>query len=649
MLPMNTVESLSTQTQGVGRWKKCEETKCGPPHTHNPTNRPFFVPAFSKDFTQWSKEFREGNHCDLGLSQQYGPVTLGHAIGEYLDLANSTQKTGSEIDSIRSNILTPGVFRYWSGVYIDSRCYVPENSSELGPTYLDLQTITKDLNVQYSSNPLLSTQTHTIFLVLDYSKIILPDLDFYHKFVNSLFEYGEAIFGPTFYPGRDEVFWLFHAVILNDFNYEGTEKQKLLLSQSCASRAITTWKKIADRKGGPLDHAEPYGAMIKNGIDPSKAQPETALILPDCAHHMRPIGALCHFTKFVPKLLGCNRYNDLVWKAQAELAWRSISSQRLDSPNEQLRPAAGPSMKELATQLKSPDTEVFWAVLGRARTLWEAEGDKPPSLVAGALANFNPWFPAYLSLFLTPGKLWLPMARPRSDSRPPFISFAASLQVYHDNNGTDRTLFTQKTIKGLWRSLPWHPHQKAWAEQQTKGELVERYFRQTQTSLRLVPRAVRTISGNASVLPNANRQRSVTVSNGITPDSSVSCSKRPAIGLGNSRAGQHSESEDFRKNGRPASPKRQRIETASGPSTQPSTSSLTGKKATFEQMHAAKCAFSDVLGYQKLGKDFAANVKQAERNLRIMMRNTSEVNDPKHAHLLEKIKDEIQVLKNKAS
>ncbi len=89
ILPFNPVEQLSVQTQGVGRWGTTEKTKVAPkPYTHNPTKRPYLLPAFDANFKLWCMKFLQDN---VALTRQFGPVTVAHAIGEYGGLAERTK------------------------------------------------------------------------------------------------------------------------------------------------------------------------------------------------------------------------------------------------------------------------------------------------------------------------------------------------------------------------------------------------------------------------------------------------------------------------------------------------------------------------------------------------------------------------------
>ncbi len=168
--------------------------------------------------------------------------------------------------------------------------------------------------------------------------------------------------------------------------------------------SVMPWKRLSDRKGGVIDRADPMERMIADGVDYLTPQPKTALILPACAHplQLQPAGSLGEFTEFLPKLFGSKRYNDLVWRSDAELAWDSIILQRLQKLDVRKHPVSISSLERLRSQVsqkssehrwkvvlicekpRSWDIDDLWGILGRARDLWRAKGDSPPKAIKGA-------------------------------------------------------------------------------------------------------------------------------------------------------------------------------------------------------------------------------------------------------------------------
>ncbi|KAI9744979.1 MAG: hypothetical protein M1835_002656 [Candelina submexicana] len=278
--------------------------------------------------------------------------------------------------------------------------------------------------------------------------------------------------------------------------------------------------------------------------------------------------------------------------------------------------------------------------------------------------------------------LWLPMARPASDTNPPFVSFTMFLRShpYYSFEGVNS--FAVREMKNLWHSLPWHAKDKAWAIQQTQGDAVQNYFvvspstpaissaarsnpvpatthgaTSTREPVSGTPRVGR--PGNATpnrITARSNTSRDGAAAKSSTCDrasagSSVALGKRAATGLtfgGDDRQTRIRTTNESRKV-HPETGKRQRISAAAGSSIQPTVSSQAVKKATPAQLEKAKNILQSVLTFQTMAEHLTKNIIKSERFLRACVNDTRGVNDLQFTTLLEKIKKEIQVLKNQRS
>ncbi len=136
---------------------------------------------------------------------------------------------------------TPAAFRYWCDKYVNLHSYVRPDNQGSGSNYLELYTITDTHrgDSACSSSSILCMLSKVIYLIPDYSTEPLSSLD-YNTFVDRLFEAGEAYEGDAFdHPDREEAFWLYHAIILNDYHHEGSRKMTEALTQVSYSLACT--------------------------------------------------------------------------------------------------------------------------------------------------------------------------------------------------------------------------------------------------------------------------------------------------------------------------------------------------------------------------------------------------------------------------
>ncbi|KAI9697621.1 MAG: hypothetical protein M1836_004571 [Candelina mexicana] len=632
MMPWNPSEALASKTQGVGRWDKSKfpDCKMAPPYSHNPTNREFKRPKLSTDFALWSAQFRRDNH---------GNVTLEHAVGEF-EIMVHQESLSKQAVRILQNMWTVAVDRYWSDVNVRVQYYVPPDDLEPEPDYLRIRKLTdyRHNNAGYSSNSVLERSSNKIVLIPHYAGESLSHLE-YDTLVEKVFALNEAFFGKAFYIDRGEFFWVFHVIVVVDHAFESEARKTKALEQSSIDTAATVWKKIADRKDKPMDRTDPLRFMKLERVEYLKPQPQTGLLLPDCAHILHASGELGKFVDFIPKFLGSNRSNQFAWKPEAEMAWDTIIDQRLEMRYEGMQSAT-----RLRQESNSPNVESLWRVVTEAYNTWITEKKDRPQ--PGSPLKLS--FPRYALFHMAPNNLWLPVARPASDTNPPFISFAMFLRShpYYSSEGVNS--FAVREMKNLWHSLPWHAKDKAWAIQQTQGDAVQNYF-VVSPSTPVISSAPRsnpvpatthgatstreTVSGTPrfgfpgnATTPNriiaglsTSRDRAAAKSStcdGASARSSVARGKRAATGstfVGDDR--QTRTTNESRKV-HPETSKRQRISAAAGPSSQPTVSSQAVRKATPAQLEKAKNILQSVLTFQTMAEHLTKNIIKSERFLK---------------------------------